>query len=89
MTAKGTDTDALLFADNFSKRKEGYPGVVFYGNPILKTLQTNVRTSVTFAPDYHQVANQCSFFSKPESEIQSGEYTGKQLQFLSCLRIVM
>jgi hypothetical protein len=48
MTAKGTDTDALLFADNFSKRGEGYPGVVFYGNPILKTLQTNSRTLVTF-----------------------------------------
>ncbi len=48
MTAKGTSTDALLFADNNSKRGEGYPGVVFYGNPILKTLQTNVRTSVTF-----------------------------------------
>ncbi len=48
MTAKGTGTDALLFADNNSLRGEGLPGVKFYGNPILKTLQSNVRTSVTF-----------------------------------------
>jgi hypothetical protein len=48
MTAKGTDTDALLFADNYSKRGEGSPGVKFYGNTVLKTLQTNVRTLVTF-----------------------------------------
>jgi hypothetical protein len=48
MTAKGTDTDALLFADNSSKRGEGSPGVKFYGNSILKNLNENVRTSVTF-----------------------------------------
>lgn len=52
MTAKGTDTDALLFADNASKRGEGLPGVKFYGNTVLKTLQTNVRTLVTFDLSY-------------------------------------
>ncbi|HEX2957936.1 MAG TPA: hypothetical protein VHO70_13970 [Chitinispirillaceae bacterium] len=45
MTAKGTYTDELLFADNSSVR--GGIGAKFYGNSIFKTLNANDRTLVT------------------------------------------
>ncbi len=45
MTARGTYTDELLFADNSSVR--GGIAAKFYGNPIFKSLSTNERTSVT------------------------------------------
>lgn len=47
ITPRGTSTDELLFADNWSIRGAGVAGERYYGNTILRTLP-NIRALVTF-----------------------------------------